>query len=292
MNKNFRVVVLVLLIAVVVLGAYVLLKKREEKPATRINSFVECAEAGYPVEETYPARCRLPDGRVFTQDISDNNDKSDLIRVFSPEPQASISSAEKVKVSGEARGQWYFEASFPIEVKDNSGQVIGSGIAQAQGGWMTIDFVPFMAEIIIKDNYVGPAEIILHRDNPSGLPENNDELVVPIVLTKSSPSNESKGHEELSEGVGQGSSPQPIADDKNSTPPTTRGGCYIGGCSRQMCSDDPNVITTCEWREEYACYRQATCERQASGQCGWTETESYKQCLSGLNRRGNFVSIK
>jgi len=56
-------------------------------------------------------------------------------------------------------------------------------------------------------------------------------------------------------------------------------GCYVGGCSSQICSDDPDVITTCEFREEYACYRTATCERQATGQCGWTPTDELNQCL-------------
>src|SRR5690606_36797473 len=50
------------------------------------------------------------------------------------------------------------------------------------------------------------------------------------------------------------------------------GECYVGGCSGQVCSDRPDVMTTCTWRPEYACYQDATCERQASGECGWTMT--------------------
>jgi eight-cysteine-cluster-containing protein len=57
--------------------------------------------------------------------------------------------------------------------------------------------------------------------------------------------------------------------------------CYVGGCSGQVCSDDPGAITTCEWREEYACYRDATCERQADGACAWTETPELRMCLDG-----------
>lgn len=57
------------------------------------------------------------------------------------------------------------------------------------------------------------------------------------------------------------------------------GECFVGGCSGQVCSDDPGVITTCEYREEYACYQSATCERQASGECGWTETAELRACL-------------
>jgi len=60
------------------------------------------------------------------------------------------------------------------------------------------------------------------------------------------------------------------------------GGCYVGGCSSQICSTDPNVVTTCEFKEEYACYNEAKCERQASGQCGWTETPELNICLSAV----------
>jgi hypothetical protein len=55
--------------------------------------------------------------------------------------------------------------------------------------------------------------------------------------------------------------------------------CYVGGCSAQVCSDQPDAITTCEWRPEYACYQTATCARQADGQCGWTQTEQLMACL-------------
>jgi len=61
----------------------------------------------------------------------------------------------------------------------------------------------------------------------------------------------------------------------------TAGECFVGGCSGQVCSDQQGVITTCEWREEYACYQTATCERQADGGCGWTRTPELQACLAG-----------
>jgi hypothetical protein len=57
------------------------------------------------------------------------------------------------------------------------------------------------------------------------------------------------------------------------------GDCYIGGCAGQVCSDQQGVITTCEWHEEYACYQDATCERQQDGTCGWTPTPELEACL-------------
>ena len=56
--------------------------------------------------------------------------------------------------------------------------------------------------------------------------------------------------------------------------------CYVGGCSGQICSDQEGVISTCEWREEYACYRTATCEVQTDGNCGWTQTTELQACLA------------
>lgn len=56
--------------------------------------------------------------------------------------------------------------------------------------------------------------------------------------------------------------------------------CHVGGCSGQVCSDDPGIITTCEWRPEYACYADATCERQPGGACGWTPTDELAACLA------------
>jgi hypothetical protein len=54
--------------------------------------------------------------------------------------------------------------------------------------------------------------------------------------------------------------------------------CFKTGCSSQVCSDE-EVITTCEWRAEYECYRTARCERQSNGKCGFTDTPELRRCL-------------
>ncbi|NTV30963.1 hypothetical protein HGA91_03240 [candidate division WWE3 bacterium] len=62
--------------------------------------------------------------------------------------------------------------------------------------------------------------------------------------------------------------------------PTQRlNNCIITGCSGQICSDQ-EMYTTCEYKDEYACYRNAKCERQSNGKCGWTMDNSLSQCLS------------
>lgn len=60
----------------------------------------------------------------------------------------------------------------------------------------------------------------------------------------------------------------------------TADACFVGGCSSQICSDQEGVISTCEFRAEYACYHEATCERQTTGTCGWTQTAELQACLA------------
>ena len=60
-------------------------------------------------------------------------------------------------------------------------------------------------------------------------------------------------------------------------------GCAVAGCSGQLCvsaDEAGDIVTTCEYRAEYACYREASCEPQANGKCGWTDTAELKQCLA------------
>jgi len=88
-----------------------------------------------------------------------------------------------VIIEGKARGVWFFEASFPIIIVDWDGLIIGQGIAQAQSEWMTTDYVPFRAEILfIKSAVKNNGWIILKKDNPSGLSQNDDAFEVPIVF--------------------------------------------------------------------------------------------------------------
>jgi hypothetical protein len=61
------------------------------------------------------------------------------------------------------------------------------------------------------------------------------------------------------------------------------GSCIISGCSSQLCGDEA-LVSTCEWREDYACYQSATCDRQRDGTCGWTATSELTSCLAAYAR--------
>lgn len=60
--------------------------------------------------------------------------------------------------------------------------------------------------------------------------------------------------------------------------------CVVGGCSSQLCAlatEVNNLVTTCEYREEYSCLSQTTCGC-FKGQCGWQQTDEYQSCLNAL----------
>lgn len=57
-----------------------------------------------------------------------------------------------------------------------------------------------------------------------------------------------------------------------------RDGCIITGCSGQLCAGE-ELASTCEFLEEYVCYRDAICARQTSGECGWVQTMELVECI-------------
>lgn len=63
--------------------------------------------------------------------------------------------------------------------------------------------------------------------------------------------------------------------------PGAREGCVIGGCSGEICSEaaDGPMASNCIYREEFGCYKQAVCERQGDGRCGWTQTAALQSCI-------------
>lgn len=119
------------------------------------------------------------------------NDHRDLIRVKNPKPGQVIQSP--FTITGQARGSWYFEATFPLALLDLSGNTITSTFAQAQGDWMTENFVPFKSILNFKiATTTQPAILVLMNDNPSGLPENEKEIRIPVILQNPSASSEQR----------------------------------------------------------------------------------------------------
>jgi hypothetical protein len=165
---------------IIVIGVLVLVLAPNPSEPEPIASFEECVAAGNPVMKSYPPQCSTKDGQNFVQYIGNELEKGDLIKVSSPRPNTVIKSP--LILEGEARGFWYFEADFPGRIEAEDGDVVRSFIVTAKSEWMTEDFVPFSEEIEFVAPAVKRGFIILDKDNPSGLPEHSDQLIIPIVF--------------------------------------------------------------------------------------------------------------
>lgn len=131
-------------------------------------------------------------GREVASDVLDFiADKSDLIQVGTPEPGNSI--ASPLTIAGQARGTWFFEASFPVSLVDWNGLIIAEGFVTADNEWMTEEFVPFSGELEFTspyttemDDFMKNGTLILQKANASGLPEHDDAVEIPVTFVANS----------------------------------------------------------------------------------------------------------
>jgi hypothetical protein len=187
--------IIYLLVLVAVISGLVLTftfnKSKDVPPLACTMEAMICPD-GSAVGRTGPncefAACPTPVSQDVPGDLNQYlASKADLIKVATPTPFAKIKSP--LNLSGEARGYWFFEASFPVTLVNWDGLIIAEGVATAEGEWMTEEFVPFTAELEFNTNFATdtPAfmkkgAIILKKDNPSGMPENDNALEIPIVF--------------------------------------------------------------------------------------------------------------
>lgn len=113
--------------------------------------------------------------------------KADVIKVLSPAGMSVITTP--LKLTGEARGEWFFEAVAPITLVNWDGLIIAEGYVTATDDWTTTEFVPFAGELSFTSPYkdgdpdfMKRGTIIFKKDNPSGLPENDDALEIPVLF--------------------------------------------------------------------------------------------------------------
>jgi hypothetical protein len=103
------------------------------------------------------------------------------IVVESPAAGALVTSP--LRVRGEARGSWFFEGDFPLVLTDGRGKVVAKGFCTAKKEWMTDEFVPFEGTLEFKNpNSGGKGMLIFKRNNPTGLPEHDDALEIPVFF--------------------------------------------------------------------------------------------------------------
>lgn len=158
MNNRTGLVVIIVLLLVIIVGFVVLFA---------VPNSAGTSQPGSALSTTTPQT-------TTSIAVIDN-----LIEVTAPVIDATISSP--LTVTGQARGTWYFEASAPYELRNSVGTVISQGHIDAQGDWMTEEFVPFKATIQFTKQKAGTTgTLVLRNDNPSGDPARDRVLEIPV----------------------------------------------------------------------------------------------------------------
>lgn len=181
-------------------------------------------------------------------------------------------------VRGQAKPTWFYQTVALGHVVESSGREIGAFQIKASSNTKTDTFVPFMGLITFSTPQTPTGYVIFEKANPTNDPKKVSKLYIPIVFENgfSSQTGQTYGNPYYTGAT------TTISNSNNTTTPKASGGCRVTGCSGEVCSDT-DVVSTCEYRPEYACYRQANCERQANGSCGFTMTPTLDRCIDNAN---------
>ena len=106
------------------------------------------------------------------------SDKGAEVIVYNPINNSVVVSP--FKIVGEVPGSWSFEADFPIKLFDSNNKVIGEAVAKLHDDWMTEEFVLFSADMSFSKPETENGTLILYKDNPSGLTENEDSVKLSV----------------------------------------------------------------------------------------------------------------
>jgi hypothetical protein len=67
MNQKNKIIALIVLVFIIVIGGIVGWYTINNRKEMTINSYDECAAAGYPILESYPEQCTAPNGKTYTR---------------------------------------------------------------------------------------------------------------------------------------------------------------------------------------------------------------------------------
>lgn len=79
------ILILFLILGIAAVSGYFIFSQNQQKLAA-INSFDDCAKAGYPIMESYPEQCNTPDGKHFVRELSEEEKK----KLVPPTPEPTV----------------------------------------------------------------------------------------------------------------------------------------------------------------------------------------------------------
>jgi len=113
----------------------------------------------------------------------DANQNSTDTPIFVSYPIDNETVTSPIHITGTVTGNWFFEGSFPIELVNSDGDIIGTTTAHTSGDWATTSDIDFSADISYPQaTTTDRAFLLLSNDNPSGDPFHLQEKFIPLML--------------------------------------------------------------------------------------------------------------
>ena len=166
---------IIVLVALVALAWFLLphVHQPQTQPTVNVTDFASCQQAGGALTDGDPVTCSY-NGHTYSESQSTQPE------VMLDTPQYGDLVHSPMTVSGKARGNWFFEANLPVVLKDENGKVLAQQGMHATADWMTTDYVPFTGTLTFDPGTAQYGVLIISKDNPSGLPQYDSSVAVPI----------------------------------------------------------------------------------------------------------------
>jgi hypothetical protein len=168
---------IIILIAAGAAGIYVWQHDKVKKLNQQVSSLNTKLQAqNSPNSQPQQSASNIPSSSSDTY----TSRKGIKVIIYSPSKNSKVTSP--LAVLGKVPGSWSFEANFPVQLKDSNGGIVAQGTAQVLGDWMMSDLVPFSVKLTYALFTSSAGTLILQKDNPSGLAQNDDSVSIPVQL--------------------------------------------------------------------------------------------------------------
>jgi len=165
-----KILFLILIIILILILGGIYFSTKKEKGVVCTQDVKECSDGSFV--SRIPPKC----------EFAACPGEKEVILISLPKKNEKIKSP--LKIEGQARGFWFFEAQFTAELYDGNNNFLGRDILTAKNDWMTENFVPFEGELTFFPPSTTFGTLKFLSANPSGLPENQKIFEVPVQFEK------------------------------------------------------------------------------------------------------------
>lgn len=152
----------------------------KENPVIKEAPITQTTEVNNDVNQDFVLEGEKATSTIEATTTDEVSESANKLAVVS-EPQSNSVISSPLVVKGEAPGYWFFEASFPVKLVDNDGNLIAVTPASAQSDPLTENFVPYKA-LLEFNTTATSGYLVLTNDNPSGLPEYELSVKIPVTF--------------------------------------------------------------------------------------------------------------